>query len=183
MFPYYKDYTWVDGVPHGISRLNNTNDMICYRIVIGPYKKRISLEKYCGDKFLETIYDSQFFDFRMLKPESQVGWNKIILEENENIQTCVIKDQDDRAVLLETYFFENKHCRYCHILLPTRVKIATQKLYYTILDDSLNGVVLFDTEKRPVTYKRYQADHTGNFTELIEEQWDMHKAPLSINKG
>jgi len=175
MFPFYKDYIWKEGIPHGINRLKEPSNTFCYRIVVSPYNKHISLEKYRGEIFQQTVYDSQSFDFRLLKPESQVGWKKEVLREKTNSESCLIRDQDDRVVILETYFFENKHCRRCLIQTPLLMHIATQKMYYMILDDNFNGAVLYDTENHPVMFKRYDADATGNFTTLLEECWDMKK--------
>lgn len=183
MTKHYRDYVWKEGIPYGIEVVTENADL-SYKIVMDPYRKRIGIEKYMSHgRFAELIYDSAFLDFRHLKPAQQLAWQKTILEETPSMVISAIRNQDDRLVLLETYTFEGGYCRQCIARAPHGVCLSRQQMYYTALHDPFNGVVLFDSNEHPVMFKRYASDEaSGEFTDLLEEQWDMLnlKCPVPI---
>jgi len=173
MSKYYRDYVWKEGIPYGIDPLPENAEM-SYKIAMDPYRKRISIEKYKKGNFSEIVYDSALLDFRHLKSAEQTAWQKVIYDEKPDQIISHIRNQDDRLVFIETYRFEKDFCKECFAKSPHNVPISHQKMYYTSLQDAFNGVVLFDNNNHPVMFKEYQVDEgTGEFTELLEEQWDM----------
>lgn len=179
MSKLYRDYFWKDAVPVGQGSLpeKTESDETAYKIVMDPYRKRIAIEMYSGGHFKDLIYDSAIFDFRHLKPEEQTAWQKVKLQETENRVECLIRNQDDRIVAREVYRFENRLCRECQAFSPHGFPISTQLMYYTSLGDAFNGVILFDQNDHPVVSKRYALDEqTSDFTELLEESWNMGNA-------
>lgn len=185
MSKLYKDYFWKEGIPYGMGTLESHENVSseAYKIVMDPYRKRISIEKYIGEKFNGVIYDSALFNFRHLKPAEQMAWQKFtILETPEKIES-LIRNQDDRVVVREVYSFEKGFCRECQAFSPQGYPISIQRMYYTALNDPFNGVVLFDTLQHPVLYKKYSVnEETGEFAELLEEQWDMSKFSLQLRE-
>lgn len=180
---HYRDYFWKGGVPYGISSLKNLSsyDGIFYQIITDPYKKRISIEKYAQKSFKQIIYDSALLDFRHLNPIDQTAWEKIPVEETEHHITCLIRNQDGRAIFFEKYRFEGTHCRSCRIESVHGYPISIQKILYTFLGDPFNGVILHDINQHPIMYKRYKIDEeSGEFTKILEENWNM-QTPLSIS--
>lgn len=183
MIKYYRNYFWKEAIPYGFQMVTE-NAELSYKIVMDPYRKRISIEKYLRGKFAELIYDSAHLDFRHLKPAQQLAWHKIVVEETPTKVVSAIRNQDDRLVLIETYTFEESFCRQCIARSPQGNFISRQQIYYTALNDSFNGVVLYDSNEHSVMFKRYACDEaTGEFTDLLEEQWDMSKYDLPVTSA
>jgi hypothetical protein len=169
MHKYFSDYKWENGRPVGIQVIDEENlkDKTSYKIVSDPYHKRISIEKYHGKTFVEIVYDSALFDFRRLKPEEQNAWHKTTIEETSSSLSSLIRDQDDRVILIEKYLFEEGLCRECRVQHPTGELVSVQKIFYTSLNDSFDGVILFDRTDRIVMRKEYEVDAlTGEFSTL-----------------
>jgi len=193
MTQLYSDYVWIGGLPYGICALpNNGNsqfasdscDDIGYKISQDPYRKRISIEKYRLNQFLNVVYDSYLFDFRHLKQNEQLAWQKEIVKEVNNEVQCYIRNQDDRLILEELYTFERNLCRSCLVRSCHGIEISKQQLSYTFLGDSYNEVTLYDANDHAVLRKQYHADaETGEFTDLIHEEWDMRKQKLEAVKA
>jgi len=140
----------------------------CYKIIADPYHKHITIEKYSDNRYQCTIYDSNILDFRTLKPVHQTGWRR-----EETDKGVLIRDMDDRVIHIEQYEFEQSLCRSCRVFNPHGWQAATHRLFYQSLGDSFNGVILFDTEQKPVLVKKYQVNDQNEFTQLLSEDWDM----------
>lgn len=176
MTKHYEDYFWKEGIPYGIRYVENPLSFIheTYKIVMDPYRKHITIEKYLQNNFKDIIYDSKLLNFRILKIEDTRAWQKIIISETPDKIVCHLRDQDDRLVFIETHYFDNLLCRKCDVISPHDIPISTQRMYYKSFQDSFNGVVLFDKNNRPVCFKNYEFDENLNeFTNLIEAKWDM----------
>lgn len=172
MTKYYRDYRWEDGVPVGLEAVEEIASQDTYKIVADPYRKRVSIEKYLQGKFSEVIYDSQHLDFRHLKQPEQTAWQKIPIEEDPEKTVCLIRDQNDRVLFIETHYFSGMLCRECRVETPQGVLLSTHKMFYTLLHDPFDGVVLFDSNRHPIMVKKYTYDKdSGEFTTLLEEQW------------
>jgi hypothetical protein len=173
MILYYQDYYWRKGKPYGRHSVDPLQPFYSYKIVSDPYHKRYSIEKYRQGVFEKIIYDSIFLDFRHLNPVEQTAWSKEVLKE-EQIMKCLLRNQDDRAVILETYYFEGVFCRLCQLSSIHGFLLSNQRMYYQALKDSFNGVILYDSEDRPVMKKTYRTNlETGEFTVLLSEEWNM----------
>lgn len=173
---HYQDYYWKEGTPQGIHRIDPENNLeeINYKIVIDPYRKWISIEECLGLRFSKVVYDSMLFDFRHLKPIHQNAWQKLTLEESDKKITSLIRNQDDRSILIEEYVFEQGRCRSCDVRSIHGIPISSQRIHYKELGDKENGVYLFDSTSRPVMYKQYACDPvSGDFTDLLKEEWNM----------
>ncbi len=179
MSKHYQDYFWKNGSPYGISSFKPGESEIVgatYKIVSDPYHKRISIEKYHNGEFTQVVYDSALFDFRHLQPVHQATWQKTAVSESEQLSICHIRNQDDRLILIEEYRFDNGLCRECRASSPQGILLSVQKIYYESLNDPFNGVILFDSNDHQVLKKRYQFDtETQQFTDLLEEQWDIQR--------
>lgn len=171
MIKYYKDYYWKEGIPRGIHAMDIPEGK-SYKIVMDPYRRRISLEMYDGVNFVRTVYDSALVNFRHLKPEEQAAWQKETIKESQEEVRCLIRNQDDRVIFLETHYFDGSHCRECHIFSPQGTLIGIQKIQHVSKGDAFDGVILFDGNQYPVMFKRYELDGQ-EFTNLLEESWDM----------
>lgn len=176
---HYSDYYWNEGIPRGISpiTIQDNSSAINYKLVSDPYHKWISIEKYKGSLFDKIIYDSLIFDFRSLKMANQTAWEKKLID--TSTETYMIRNQDDRIVLIEEYFFDGDFCKMCNTRSVHGVPISKQKIYYKDLGDHVNGVALFDNNDHMVMYKLYNLDaETKEFTDIIEENWNMKKYTL-----
>lgn len=170
MSKFYKDYVWKEGLPHGIQPVEGASTGSLYKIVMDPYRKRISIENYLDGLFSQVIYDSYLINFRHLNPANQTAWQKEELPSG----AVLIRDQDDRIVFKENYIFKNELCRECHISSPHNIPLATQKMFYKVFGDSFDGVILFDKNDHPVMQKIYAFDETTHqFTELLKENWNL----------
>lgn len=175
MTSFFQDYIWKNGKPYGIKIMPIENE-VSYKIIADPYYKHISLEKYIKGFFNCIIYDSAIFDFRHLKPAEQNAWQKTTIQEDEKKIVCHIRNHDDRLILIEEYSFENNLCRECRSFSPHGVQVSSQKIFYKSLNDPFNGTVLYDSNKHEVMYKKYEVNLlTNEFSNLLEEQWDMSK--------
>lgn len=165
---FYKSYYWEKGLPCGVEPVESPSEQeISIKIVKDPYRKHISIEEYLGGLFNLIIYDSKFLDFRHLKLTDQTAWQK----EKLNESTSIIRNGDDRVIHREVYKFEDHLCRECQIFSPHGILLATQKMYYKKLLDDKNCVILFDARDKPVMCKTYSTDDSGNFMDLLEENW------------
>lgn len=177
MTMHYTDYYWKMGKPYGIYPVEAHQNLHSYKIVSDPYFKRISIEKYRFGQFQNVIYDSVLLDFRHLKPTEQTAWQKESLAENKSL----LRNQDDRAILIESYTFEQELCRSCAIQSIHGIPLSLHRMFYQSLQDDFDGVVLYDRENHPVMMKHYQTDpSTGEFTLLLKEEWDMQSPPAAI---
>jgi hypothetical protein len=173
---YYKDYRWQKGVPKGIHLFNQDviqHEALAYKIVDDPYRKRFSVEEYHAGVFARVVYDSLLLDFRHLKPAEQQAWQKQEQSRSANTIECLIRNQDDRVVYLERNTFHHDRCRQCEVLSPFGLLLSTHHILYEDLGDLFNGVILCDRNNRPVMFKRYASNPQGEFTDLLEEQWDL----------
>ncbi len=185
MSKFYYDYFWKNGKPYGVGAVHDSSipEKEVYKVIADPYYKRISLEKYRIGLFESIIYDSALFDFRHLKLAEQLAWQKTLDFEDKDSAISLIRNQDDRIVLKESYTFEALRCRKCQISSPHGIPLGIQHLHYKALGDNINGVVLFDINFHPVMYKLYEIDETsGEFSQLLEEEWNMEKT-LSDKKS
>lgn len=181
MSQYYQDYVWKEGIPYGLKALNERKGL-SYKIAMDPYRKRIAIESYLDLSFQSVIYDSALLDFRHLKPAEQTAWQKVLLSENQQQISAAIYNQDDRLVLIESYFFENKLCRNSIATSGHGIVLTRQQMFYTSLGDKFNGVVLFDNNNHPVMFKRYEWDESnGQFSQLVDEVWDGGQIPTLIS--
>lgn len=183
MYKFFKDYYWALGKPCGkelLDEKNFYNSARSYRIVIDPYFKRYTLEKYHYGKFVEITYDSAIFDFRKLKPVEQTSWKKEIISQSKDEILSLIRDHDDRIIVEEKYFFCENLCKECHMFYPGSSKlVCLQKMYYKRLGDSNDSVILYDNEMHPIVKKEYETDSiTGDFTNLLKEFWDFSNISL-----
>lgn len=181
MSQYYRDYIWREGIPYGIEAVEGSAPLV-YKIPMDPYRKRIVIEKYMQGKFSGIVYDSAFLDFRHLKPAEQTAWQKCILSEDDHCTLAAIYNQDDRLIVMESYFFENNFCRQCKAVSGHGIPISQQKIFYKHLGDAINGVLLLDINDHPVMFKNYTSDESsGEFLELIEELWDGKKIAENLS--
>lgn len=172
MNKYFRSYYWDNGRPRGMDVVMSPEGTT-YKVVVDPYYKRYTLERYDGEKFVDIIYDSALYDFRWLKPQEQAAWHKETIEETEDQSTCLIRNQDDRVIAVERYSFELGLCRCCEISYPSGQIIATQHIRYTKLGEEEDTVTLMDRLGNPVVIKTYEADEaTGEFTNMLSEVWN-----------
>jgi len=186
MIAHYQDYYWKNGKPYGRHVIDPLS-LVTYRVIVDPYYKRFSVEKYQSGKFDELIYDSLLLDFRHLTPQHQMAWQKELLAEEESETTYLLKNQDDRAVYIERNIFKNSRCHACILYSIHGLFLSIHRIYYQDWDN-FNGVVLFDREQRPVMQKSYALNAgSDSFTTLLSEQWDMREgffpslSPLSVS--
>jgi hypothetical protein len=181
MIRHYQSYYWNKGKPYGYGAVDPHAVAYSYKIVPDPYHRRFSIEKYKLGKFDCIIYDSFLLDFRRLASIENTAWTKELLEENSSQTRCLLRDPDDRAVLIETYTFEQQRCRSCHIFSIHGLLLAKQQLYYQALQDAFNGVVLYDIENLPVMRKTYAIDATTEeFSSLLTEEWNMQNGQTNL---
>lgn len=174
------------GKPYGTSPVDPVSSSHSYKIVVDPYYKRFTVEKYTYTTFEKIVYDSALLDFRRLhstQEAHQAAWLKEELKHEGQTIHCLLRDQDDRAILYETHSFDGHLCRSCSMHSIHGLLLSTHRMYYTSLHDPFNGVVLFDLENRPVMMKTYEFDsETLQFTRLLSEEWNMEILPaLLIN--
>lgn len=173
---YFLDYYWKDGQPYGIG---TKDPLLGFNIVKDPYRKRISIEYFTQGKFSSLIYDSNLFDFRKLKPEAQIAWQKEFIKEEEGKVHYLIKDQEDRTILFEVSHFVEGVCRLTECYYPTQILLCRQKLFYKNLGDTFNGVLLEDTKKKPILLKEYDLNlETEEFQNVVKEVWNFENYPV-----
>lgn len=176
MNPYFRNYYWKNGSPKGWQKVSNdelVSDETYYKIITDPYFKHISVEKYFGQTYDSTPYDSLLMDFRRLNEMQQLAWQRIILSESENEIVSLLKDQNDRVVYKEVHFIEKGLCRQCEVFTPQGFLVSCHKMHYEHLQDSFNGVTLFDRLSKPVIKKVYEIDESKTaYKDLIEETKD-----------
>ncbi len=177
MTKFYKDYTWKEGAPYGIQPLDLPEEVEnSYKVVSDPYGKWRSVELYLWGKFNKIIYDSQLLNFRKLHPSEQIGWERELIAETEESSKYLIRNQDDRVVLLEEQFFQNGDCVTCMISSPHGTLLSVHRMFYEVRGDAFNGVILCDANDRPVMQKKYTVDEcSGQFMDLLEECWNEKK--------
>jgi hypothetical protein len=173
MTKYYLDYRWKEGSPYGIQEAENISQVDSYKVISDPYHKRLSVEKYIQGQFESIIYDSILLDFRHLKKPEQTAWQKLPILEEEARTVCLIRNQDDRVLYVETHLFEEHLCRSCRVESPQGILLSTHQMHYTHLGDPFNGVTLFDAQNKMVMCKKYTFDDSSQqFTDLIAENWN-----------
>jgi hypothetical protein len=183
MTKHYRNYFWKEGIPCGLDPVDENKADQSYKVVIDPYRKRISLEKYSHGKFLTTIYDSALLNFRHLNQIEQQSWQKTPICDSAERTECLIRDQDDRVLFIETYTFEKNYCKKCMARSPQGVILSIQEMHYKILGEKENEVILYDTNHHPVLQKIYEADPlSGEFTTLIKEIRDMREVLFGQNQ-
>lgn len=178
MTKYYRDYFWKEGIPYGLLPIEeNATLEESYKIVMDPYRKRISIEKYSFGHFSNSVYDSALLNFRHLNQTEQQSWQKMPIHESADLCECIIRDQDDRVLFIETYTFQSSLCKKCIATSPQGIILSTQAMNYKILNEKENEVILYDANNHPVLQKIYDADPlTGEFTTLLKEIRDMREA-------
>lgn len=188
MFKHFQDYYWKEGKPYGRQEVDPTQTSCSYKVVVDPYYKRFSIEKYTYTHFDKVVYDSYLLDFRHLTLKDQMAWQREILQEDHHSFVCLLRNQDDRAILIETLLFKNEHCYECTTRSVHGITLCIHRMYYRSLQNQLDGVVLYDVEERPVMLKLYETDSlTGEFTNVLFEEWNMQTYPteekiLSMSK-
>ncbi len=120
---HYSDYYWDKGMPVGIGKGLEQS----YRIVHDPYYRWISIEHYLNGVYERTVYDSHLLNFRHINPVEQATWQKIPIKQSEAEVICLIRNQDDRALVLETHYFEGHRCRECHARSVHGILVSVQK--------------------------------------------------------
>jgi len=180
MLTQYTKYYWKEGRPYGLLTPGLYGKS--YRIVHDPYWRRCSIEEYEKEQFRRVIYDSLLLDFSRLKEEYQEGWNRERCLQKGGEELFLIRDQNERVILFESSLFEAGKCRETRLFSSQHTPLATQRICYTSLGDSFNGVVFYDLEKEVVMYKVYAYDEQREeFTKLLHEEWDpSHKPPPSV---
>lgn len=182
MFKHFADYYWKEGKPYGSREVEPAETPNSYKIVVDPYYKRFSIEMYQYIQFDKVIYDSCLLDFRHLTLKDQMAWQREILKEEQDLSIYLLRNQDDRAILIETLTFENNRCRKCKTISVHGFPLAIHCMYYRCLHDPFDGVVLYDVERRPVMIKVYDTDPlTGEFTHLLMEEWNMQTLPTLLH--
>ncbi len=164
----FADYIWKQGVPRGTQKKDKTG----FKIVMDPYRKRISIEQYEDTRFVAIIYDSSLLDFRKLTPQDQMVWRRTVIEETGTTCVSLIRDAVDRLILIEIGSFDRNFCTQCEMRSPQGTLLSTHKMHSTKRGDSFNGVILYDATLRPVMCKKYEVNEHGDFTILKEEIWD-----------
>lgn len=174
MFKHFQDYYWKDGKPYGRGEIDPAQSEYSYKIVVDPYYKRFSVEKYHYSHFDKIIYDSYLLDFRHLTLKDQMAWEREILQEDKKTTFALLRNQEDRAILTETLSFEGDRCRLCTTSSIHGILLATHRMYDQSIGDPFNGVILYDIEERAVMIKIYEIDFvSGEFTNLLVEDWNM----------
>ncbi|MDP1995258.1 MAG: hypothetical protein Q8K40_08450 [Ignavibacteria bacterium] len=174
MHKFYLDYYWNKGKPYGVKEVDEITSPISYKIVVDPYFKRFTVEKYEFGKFNQMIYDSILLDFRHLTTEHQIAWYRKLINEDNDQEVYLIRNHEDRAILLETITYENHLSRICQTQSAIGTNLSIHRMYYESLGDSFNGVILYDIENRPIMKKIYDFDPVqSEFTELLLEEWNM----------
>lgn len=168
---HFLDYFWENGKPVGRQKVSSAASL-SFRILTDPYRKRFSLERYFLGRFDSMIYDSNLFDFRDLKKGENSAWQRDCIEETASLSRSIIRNIEERIILIEEAHFENDICRECKLFSPHGIWIATQNILYRSLDDPFDGVMLVDTLSHPILTKIYLKDSSsGEFTTLLEEKW------------
>lgn len=171
MYLHYQDYVWQSGKPKGTVPAIPAETPVSYKIVIDPYFKRISIEKYHYAVFNQVVYDSIFLDFRRLTEKDQNAWQREKKSETTQELISFLRNEEDRIVLIETIVFEGERCKSCSLSSIHGVPIAVHRMFYEKWGDPFNGVVLYDRENKRVLKKSYAVDPlTGDFTDLLIEE-------------
>lgn len=138
MNKYFKNYIWKSGTPYGIHPVDQPEkENISYKIIMDPYRKRISIESYSKGTFTAVIYDSILLDFRKLNPQEQLAWQRETIKETAEELVSLIRNSEDRVILLEEQYFVQQRCSECRIYSPNRIHLSTHKMVG-------NEVILFD---------------------------------------
>lgn len=153
--PLFQNYYWKNGKPIPFLKGNASDG---FKVISDPYKKRYSIEKYSQEKPPEIIYDSYLFDFRHLALQETDAWHREPLDDSRSL----IRNIDDRIIMIEEAFFEESTCTSCHFFSPHGILVAIQKIYP-------NHVILSDITGRPILEKHYETDESGTFTSLLLE--------------
>lgn len=178
MSRYVADYFWKNGIPYPLS-YTEAEAAISYKIISDPYHKHISIEKYFSGLFSNIVYDSMLLDFRKLQPQWHLAWQRSLLREDAAESVYLLSDHNDRATFIESCFFEDSVCRKCLIHSTHGTLLSTHCLFYTSLQDSFDGVELYDSEGHLVMRKWYDPiAHEPLFGLLLQEDWN----PLQLEQ-
>lgn len=162
------------GKPYGAEVTEASETSTSYKIISDPYFKRFSIEKYRYTRFEKVVYDSILLDFRHLSLKDQMTWRREVLTEEGDCSTCLLRDHDDRAILIEALTFDQNQCRSCTTSSIHGLPLAVHRMFYRSRNDPFDGVILYDMEEKPVMKKSYEIDpSTGEFTNLLSEEWNM----------
>lgn len=173
MFPHFKEIFWKNSRPQGRTLVQEPREeALSYTIIHDPYYKRISVERYKRGIFDQTVYDTALFDARSLTEREQLQWQRIAISENEEERVDALKDGNHRTLYLEKQRFEKGFPRACSFFSPHGLFLAKSSLFYELLGDSWSGVLLEDSEGRPILKKCYSANQEGAFIDLKEERRD-----------
>jgi hypothetical protein len=163
MVQYCVSYFWKNGYPLVNKCVNEKkwkDEKSCYALISDPYHKRVTIEHYQTGGFISTIYDSYLFDFRLLKLEEPLSWDKELVEDEKVV---LLRDQDGRIVIKENHL-NNTECKWLSV---HDCFIATQKWQFKSNENSFNTVVLSDAAGVVVMKKHYSDD----LVEVIQEYW------------
>lgn len=149
MNSYFVDYHWKDGIPYGLHPTpSSEKEALSYKIIMDPYRKRISIESYLYGAFNKIIYDSFLLDFRKLNPQEQLAWQKETIHETPQETISLIRNMEDRIILIEKQFFEEERCRECRIFSMHGIHLSTHRM-------SLDEVILYDANEHVVLRKPF----------------------------
>lgn len=175
---HFRDYFWKQGKPVGIGAVA-ADAPVSFKIIVDPYRKRISLERYHAGQFHDVVYDSYLFDFRYLSEKDQQAWQRTRLYEDEAIARSLLRNMDDRVILIEEAHFSGEDCIECRLHSPHGIWVATQKIYDTRRGDPFDGMALIDRLDHPVLLKKYARDpESRSFTTLLAEVWEHAQASI-----
>jgi hypothetical protein len=172
MIPHYEDYYWSQGKPKGLVKAA-VDAPQSFKIISDPYQKHFSIERYEFGRFTAVVYDSYLFDFRLLKRAEEAAWQRETLRETTTSVRSLVRNMEERVILIEEAHFQGDLCRFCKIFSPHEIELATQRIFYTSLGDPFDGVLLNDLLEHPILMKRYDVKpSTLEFTVLLEEIWE-----------
>lgn len=167
MHKAYNDYYWKDGKPYGKGIVEELEGLT-FRVVVDPYYKRFSVEEYENGRFKRLAYDSALFDFRALRKPEYAAWSREPIDEENSL----IRNEEDRVVLIESYLFEGDFCRGCLVATLHGTPVSYHRMHYIELGDDFNGVILYDANHKIVMKKVYDMNESGQeFGALVSESW------------
>jgi hypothetical protein len=163
---FYLKFSWKNGTPFGIDPVQGAVP-VAYRVIKDPYRKRFSVERYHNLIYQSTVYDSGVFDFRKLRSAEQKVWRREEIE-----QGALIRDEDDRVILRERYFFLGDVCQELELRSAQDLLVARQTMYYSSLGDPFDGALLFDLEGGVILWKKYALEsETNQWSHVISQGW------------
>lgn len=171
MADYFRNYTWSKGKPQGEGTRSDLGNEPAYRIITDPYHKWYTVEEYADGLFRSSVYDSRLLDFRHLNPQSQVAWQEVPLRDTAEGKVYLIRNGDDRVIILEEFRFRAGRCEECRLLSPQGLYLGRHRMRYRDWGDAFDGVTLEDATGRRVMEKRYSLGPNGEFEKVLVEEW------------